>query len=260
MLAHTRRAVLVAALVVPSSLVPARAVTTQACPMVAHRGEHGAATENGMRALRAAVRSGAEYLEVDVRTTRDDRLVLMHDKTVARTTDGTGHVREKTARQVGRLRLDDGGRVPSLRQAMRFAREADVRMLVDVKTMGRAASYRRLTRLVRRFPPSRVTVISRHRDHLDRIGSRVPNARRALVTDRRLRPRRFARYGAAVVHHRAITGGWLSSMRRAGVPVYAWTVNDRPGWELLSGRVTGVITDVPSRYAEFRRGNAACRG
>lgn len=262
MLVHIPRAVagpfLVVALVATAVLVAPTQAAARACPLVAHRGEHTVATENGLRALRRAVRSGAEYLEMDVRTTKDNRLVLMHDRTVGRTTDGRGRVRAKTARQVGRLRLDDGGRVPSLRRALGLAARADVRVMIDVKAMGGRTSYRRLARQVKDFGPRRAMLMSRHREHLDRFGRLVPRSPRALVTGDRLRPRRFARYDAAVVQHRAITLTWLRSMRRAGVPVYAWTLNREPHWDRLSGRVAGVITDVASDYAAYRRTSRRC--
>lgn len=253
------RASAVVVLVVASALTaPAAPAEARACALVAHRGFHKAATENGMRALRSAARNDADYLEVDVRATRDDRLVLMHDKTVGRTTNGTGRVHAKTARQVKRLRLNDGGRVPSLRRALRFGRDADMRVLVDVKSMGRAASYRRLARVVRQVGGGRVVVMSRHRTHLDRFGRLAPKVARAVVTRDRLRPRSFRRYGTAVVHHRAITRTWLARMRDAGLPVFAWTVNTTSEWDRLSGRVKGVITDATSGYDDYRESSRTC--
>ncbi|HEU4514284.1 MAG TPA: glycerophosphodiester phosphodiesterase family protein [Nocardioidaceae bacterium] len=254
------RAPAVVVLVVASALValPAPA-TARTCALVAHRGEHATATENGMRALRAAVRRGADYLEVDVRATRDDRLVLMHDETLRRTTNGTGRVDARSARGIERLRLNDGGRVPSLRQALRLGRDAGVRVLVDIKDMGRAVSYRRLARAVRDLGGGRVVVVSRFRTFLDRFGREAPRVARGVVTKERLRPREFRRYGAAVVHHRAITAGWLAAMRDAGLPVFAWTVNTTDEWDRLSGRVRGVITDATADYADYRRRSSTCR-
>ena len=62
--------------------------------VIAHRGGSALAPENTLAALRNAVRLGADFVEIDVRATRDGRLVLMHDGSVDRTTDGTGKVAE----------------------------------------------------------------------------------------------------------------------------------------------------------------------
>ncbi len=62
----------------------------------AHRGDNAAAPENTIPAIAAAVRMGAKQIEFDVRLSRDGRLVIMHDATVDRTTNGTGKVAELT--------------------------------------------------------------------------------------------------------------------------------------------------------------------
>jgi glycerophosphoryl diester phosphodiesterase len=64
--------------------------------IVAHRGFKGIAPENTIAAFDAAAKAGARYVEVDVRATRDGHLVLMHDATVDRTTNGHGAVQDLT--------------------------------------------------------------------------------------------------------------------------------------------------------------------
>lgn len=96
--------------------------------VVAHRGHWRAAPELSLRAIRSAVRAGAHVVEIDVRRTADGHLVLMHDSTVDRTTDGTGAVSELTLAEVRQLRLRVGlggdqapltdQRVPTLAEAM----------------------------------------------------------------------------------------------------------------------------------------------
>src|SRR6202035_2940947 len=71
--------------------------------VISHRGEHLAHPENTLPAFQAAIDAGADFFELDVRTTADGRLVLMHDATVSRTTDGAGAVREMTFSQVRAL-------------------------------------------------------------------------------------------------------------------------------------------------------------
>ncbi|KRV47904.1 glycerophosphodiester phosphodiesterase [Wenjunlia vitaminophila] len=98
----------------------------------AHRGQWREAPENSLPAIEAALDDGAEIVETDVRRTRDGHLVLMHDETVDRTTNGTGRVADLTLRQVRDLRLKEGlggaqadltdERVPTLDEAMRTVR------------------------------------------------------------------------------------------------------------------------------------------
>jgi glycerophosphoryl diester phosphodiesterase len=70
---------------------------------IGHQGGEAELPSNTMYAFRQAVRAGADMLEVDVNPTRDGRLVVIHDWTVDRTTDGTGYVSDLTLADVQRL-------------------------------------------------------------------------------------------------------------------------------------------------------------
>ena len=64
-----------------------------------HRGERFTAPENTITAFQRAIDAGVDMIETDVRMTKDRELVIMHDPTVDRTTDGTGLVHEMTLAQ-----------------------------------------------------------------------------------------------------------------------------------------------------------------
>lgn len=68
-----------------------------------HRGAGRYAPENSLAAIRKAASLGADYIEIDIRTTRDGQFVLMHDGSLNRTTNGTGPVRDQTAAAIGKL-------------------------------------------------------------------------------------------------------------------------------------------------------------
>ena len=64
--------------------------------VIAHRGAHEDAPENSLAALRAAIAAGVDFVECDLRTTRDGHIVILHDRTVDRTTSGEGPIAEKS--------------------------------------------------------------------------------------------------------------------------------------------------------------------
>ncbi|WP_457208919.1 glycerophosphodiester phosphodiesterase family protein, partial [Nocardioides sp. P5_C9_2] len=70
---------------------------------MAHSGGELEAPTNTMYAFKRAVQRGADMIELDVQSTRDKQLVVLHDATVDETTDGTGKVEDLTLRQVRRL-------------------------------------------------------------------------------------------------------------------------------------------------------------
>lgn len=83
--------------------------------VVAHRACWRTAPENSLRAIRDCVKLGVHMVELDVRRTRDGALVLMHDETVDRTTNGTGRVEDLTLAQIRALRLREGAGGPQAR-------------------------------------------------------------------------------------------------------------------------------------------------
>lgn len=105
----------------------------------AHRGAASKAPENTLPALETAWREGATLAEIDVRLSRDGHVVLMHDRTVNRTTSGRGPVEGMTLEEI--RGLDAGGwfgasfrgeRVPTLREVIAWARGKLV-LLVELK-------------------------------------------------------------------------------------------------------------------------------
>jgi glycerophosphoryl diester phosphodiesterase len=106
---------------------------------IAHRGEHLQRPENTIPAFQEAIRVGADFIEVDVRTTSDGKLVLSHDATVDRCTNGTGKVSEMTFAQIETLDAGikkgpefAGVKVPTFDQVLDLAR-GKIGVYVDVK-------------------------------------------------------------------------------------------------------------------------------
>lgn len=109
--------------------------------IVAHRGFHVTHPENSLAALRAAAEAGIPMAELDVRNTLDGALVLMHDDTVNRTTDGSGLVEEMTLEEIRALTLSKGNEnvpeslgVPTFEEALEVAKETGLVLYVDQKT------------------------------------------------------------------------------------------------------------------------------
>ena len=100
---------------------------------MAHRGYWKRHTENTLKAFRAAVDGGAQWLETDVRWSRTGSMVIMHDETLGRTTKGTGRVSRRGGPYIRRHRANDGQRVPWVTETLRLARDSGVSVALDVK-------------------------------------------------------------------------------------------------------------------------------
>jgi glycerophosphoryl diester phosphodiesterase len=73
--------------------------------VIAHRGNHVAAQENTLAAFQNAINVGADYVEIDLRTSKDSQLVIMHDGTLNRMTNGTGKVSNLTWAELKQLKV-----------------------------------------------------------------------------------------------------------------------------------------------------------
>ena len=104
--------------------------------VIAHRGDSAHAPEDTLSAFQGAVQSGADWLEMDVQRTRDGRLVVIHDATVDRTTDGSGNVADLTFDEIRSLKIGDGERVPTFDEAIRLAKAAGVGLFPEAKSGG----------------------------------------------------------------------------------------------------------------------------
>jgi len=101
---------------------------------VAHRGQSGIYPENTVLAFGKAVALGVDMVEFDVRPTKDDHPVVMHDGTVDRTTDGTGRIADLTLDEIKALDAGSGESVPTLREAL-AAIPAPILLNIHVKSL-----------------------------------------------------------------------------------------------------------------------------
>jgi glycerophosphoryl diester phosphodiesterase len=128
---------------------------------VAHRGGAALWPENSLLAFRSAVAFGARLLELDVHRSADGEVVVIHDPTLERTTNGAGPVAARTAADLRCLRLRDTRGalteewVPTLREVMALSAPAGVALLIEVKTPGPAVRYERTATGVRALPGAR---------------------------------------------------------------------------------------------------------
>lgn len=110
--------------------------------LMAHRGSSDELPENTLAAFERALTQGAHVLETDIRFTRDDEIVLMHDPTPDRTTDGTGVVANMTLAELKTRRAErsfespqklGSEEIPTLAEFLEFTRAADIPLALELK-------------------------------------------------------------------------------------------------------------------------------
>jgi glycerophosphoryl diester phosphodiesterase len=247
----------------------------------AHRGGAGIAPENTLEAFREALRVGAGVLELDVHTTADGRVVVIHDDTVDRTTQGTGAVREMTLAEIERLDAGyrftrDGGstfpyrgqgvRVPTLEQAY----DEFVEVPVNVEIKGKRAGIEDAVWQVIEAAGAgdRTLVVSESTPTIRRFreasGGRVATASSSaelisfyllsrLGLGRFTKPRYRALQGPETFHGlRVVTPELIRAAHRSVLRVDVWTIDSEADMRRLLGYgVDGIMTDRPDILAEL---------
>ncbi|MEN6292792.1 MAG: glycerophosphodiester phosphodiesterase family protein [Methanobacterium sp.] len=100
--------------------------------VIAHRGASFFEPENTLRAVEKAIKMGADFVEVDVRMSKDNRLVIMHDADINRTTDGKGLVKDYTLQELKRLDAGDGETIPTLDEVIACVKDR-VGLVIEIK-------------------------------------------------------------------------------------------------------------------------------
>jgi len=115
--------------------------------VIAHRGDHTIAPENSLLSIQNAINDGADYVEIDLRTTNDKQLVLMHDASVDRMTNGVGKVSTLSYESVRALKLfnklinnSDTLQVPSFEEAL-FLCKNKINIYLDFKDANVQEAY-----------------------------------------------------------------------------------------------------------------------
>jgi len=89
--------------------------------VVTHRGSY-LHLENSLSAIEDAISMGFKWIEFDVRLTKDNVPVVMHDATLGRTTNGKGFIRNKTYQEIAQFRLKTGDRIPTLEDVIKLCK------------------------------------------------------------------------------------------------------------------------------------------
>ena len=235
---------------------------------IAHRGASALYPENTLRAFIEAAELGADMCEFDVRMTRDGEVVVIHDATVNRTTDGRGRVAAMSAAAIKRLDAGlrfgaefRGERIPTLAEvAQALGARGDGRcggpcgMDVELKAPGLEA---RVCDILRGCGAMERAIISSFDwDQLKIVARQEPGLRLALLGEKA--PAALLE-SAAAMHAFAIAprfdiadAALCAEAHRRGLAVYVWTVDDAPTMRrLITAGVDGIMTNNPKQLREL---------
>ncbi len=229
----------------------------------AHRGASAKAPENTMEAFRLAHEMEADGIELDVGLTRDGELVVTHDETIDRCSDGSGRIIDMTLAQLREYDFSCGMpgyedvRISTLKEVLEWLKDTDLLLNIDIKSgcAMYAGIEAKLVALVHTMGlQDRVIYSSFNPFSLILVRKLDPQAKIGLITIGTLVD--CSRLKADAIHPYYLTlmnPGIIKTCRSTGIKINAWTVND-PGhmtWLFRAG-VDGIITDNPDVALSLR--------
>lgn len=235
-----------------------------------HRGASGTAPENTLEAFELAARMGADGVELDVQITRDGELVVIHDETIERVSDGEGAVRDWTLADLKRLRFNRtipgdawrNARIPTLGEVFDLLRPTGLAINIELKNS--RVDYPRLEERVAelaaaRFDLKRILFSSFSHRSMVRMKALDASLYCGLLYEASLiRPWEYAAsLGMDAIHPHfsevLVPGGECAEAHRAGIEVNTWTVNTEEDIrQVLAEGADTVITNYPERALRCR--------
>ncbi|MFK3905740.1 glycerophosphodiester phosphodiesterase [Bacillus safensis] len=246
---------------------------------VAHRGASGYAPEHTLASYKLATKMNADYLELDLQMTKDGHLIVMHDETVDRTTNGTGWVKDLTLAEIKQLDAGTwfneanpdrqnanyiGQRVLTLDEVLRYfgkrenyyieTKKPDLYPQMEEKLLAALKKHHLLGKHTRK---GQVIIQSFSQDSLLKLQKLAPRLPKVQLLDRNQMTSitddqlDFIKTYAVGVgpNFRALTPENVQQVRSHGLLLHPYTVNSEADMtRLLQYGVTGLFTNYPDVF------------
>jgi glycerophosphoryl diester phosphodiesterase len=231
--------------------------------VIAHRGNHVTAPENTLASCREAIACGADYVEVDLRTTKDGHLIVLHDATVDRMTNGKGRVSDMTLGEVKKLQVFNRNkkthRIPEFREVLALCKNK-IHVYLDFKDADVAETWKEIEAA---GMESQIVIYLNKPEQYQQwkgIAPQVPlmtSLSREVVTNEQLL--HFLEKTNVKVLDNVTDPEMVSAANALGVSVWLDVQSPEEGpvsWEeALNKEIQGLQTDKPRELIEYLRAN-----
>ena len=220
---------------------------------IGHRGARAYAPENTIASFRKAIEIGVDAVELDVRKTKDDQLVVIHDEDVKRTTDGEGLVCELTLKQIKGFSAEGGEKIPTFEETLDFL-DKKVKIFVELKEEG--IEQQVLSAVHERGLEKNVVIVSFLADALRKVRELNATIETGLIYAKHKNPLKAAldlKANYLVALFRFIHSANVEKAHQNGLKVVVWTINDPAEVEeYMKKGVDGITSDKPDILKKAR--------
>ena len=213
---------------------------------IGHRGARAYEPENTLRSFRKAIELGVDAVELDVRKTKDGKVVVIHDAKVDKTTNGKGSVGELTLDEIKQLVTEKDEKVPTLEEALDFL-DRKVKILIELKESGFEEEVLRQIR--ERGLENNVVIVSFIEEALRKVREMDKEVETGLIYVRHRNPIKAAldlRASYLLPLYRFTHTANVKKAHENGLKVIVWTINkpeEVP--QYIKKGVDGIASDRP---------------
>jgi glycerophosphoryl diester phosphodiesterase len=213
---------------------------------IGHRGARAYEPENTIRSFARAIELGVNAVELDVRKTKDNELVVIHDDKVDRTTNGKGLVSELTLKEIKSFVTDKGEKIPTLEEALDFL-DRKVKILIELKEVG---VEDKVVKIVKdKGLEDNVIIISFHEEALRRIREINDKVEVGLIYVKHKDPIKAAldlKANYLLPMYKFVHSAFVKKAHQNGLKVIVWTINTpEEAHEYANKGVDGIASDRP---------------
>jgi glycerophosphoryl diester phosphodiesterase len=220
---------------------------------IGHRGARAYAPENTVASFRKAIEIGVDAIELDVRKTKDNHVVVIHDADVKRTTNGEGLVSELTLVQIKALDAGEGEKIPTLQQALDFLGKK-VKVFVELKEVGLEEQV--LKAVYERGLEHNVVITSFLEDALRQVRALDKTVETGLIYAKHSNPVKAAlelKANYLLALYRFTHSANVKKAHENGLKVVVWTINNPAEVEeYVKKGVDGIASDKPDILGQNR--------
>lgn len=233
----------------------------------AHRGSKGTHPENTLAAFKEAIRLGVDGIELDVHLTKDGELVVIHDETVDRTTNGTGRVIDFSLEELQQLDAGSwfagefkGEKIPTLSEVLELLKDTNITLNVEIKNdvIPYEGIEEKVLAVLEKYHYKEKTIISSFNHYcLKEVNRLDPTVETAILFMELLyEPWNYAKsIGAKALHvYEPVAFSKMSKeSANAGYPVRVFTVNKEEHMaKLFELKIDTIMTDYPEKALNLR--------
>ncbi len=229
--------------------------------VIAHRGFSGIYPENTMLAFIKGNEAGCDGIELDVHLTKDHELVIIHDESIDRTTDGTGLVRDYTYEELSKFNASElskethgFNKIPSLDEYFLWVKETNIITNIEIKNniFYYEEIEEKLVEMVKKYQlEDRIIFSSFNPLSIVKCKEIAPEIECGLLIEQNIIENPgylLSRFGIEYYHPPilGLTEDIVKNCNDYGIKLNVWTVNDSRGlYNLYNWKCNSIITDFP---------------